>query len=104
CDWQRRCAIAGVGARADRLARICRSGAAVDGSLGAGAATASTPQSLWARDVLPAGGAAMRKLYACLRVPDFAVAVVFRRQRSRPAVVFSGAAPNVYVYEANAAA
>ena len=46
----------------------------------------------------------MRKLYACLRVPDFAVAVVFRRQRSRPAVVLSGAAPNVYVYEANAAA
>ncbi len=46
----------------------------------------------------------MRKLYACLRVKDFAVAVVLRGQRSRPAVVFSGTAPNVYVYEANAAA
>ena len=46
----------------------------------------------------------MRKLYACLRVQDFAVAVVLRGRRSQPAVVFSGAAPNVYVYEANAAA
>ena len=46
----------------------------------------------------------MRKLYACLRVQDFAAAVVLRGRSSRPAVVFSGAAPNVYVYEANAAA
>jgi nucleotidyltransferase/DNA polymerase involved in DNA repair len=44
------------------------------------------------------------KLYACLRVKDFAVAVVLRGQRSQPAVVFSGAAPNAYVYQANAAA
>ncbi|MDA0204809.1 MAG: DNA polymerase Y family protein [Acidobacteria bacterium] len=46
----------------------------------------------------------MRKLYACLRVKDFAVAVVLRGQRSQPAVVFSGAGPNVYVYQANGAA
>ena len=46
----------------------------------------------------------MNKLYACLRVQDFAVAVVLRGQMSRSAVVLSGTAPNVYVYQANAAA
>jgi protein ImuB len=46
----------------------------------------------------------MSKLYACLRVQDFAVAVVLRGRRSQPAVVHSGSPPNVYVYQANAAA
>ncbi len=47
------------------------------------------------------------KLYACLRINDFAVAVVLRKSRSLqslPALVLSGVAPNVYVYQVNAAA
>lgn len=47
------------------------------------------------------------KLYACLRVKDFSIAVVLRRQRSlwtQPALVYDGVAPNIYVHEANPAA
>lgn len=49
----------------------------------------------------------MTRLYACLYVPDFAVAVLLRGERNLqtpPALVFTGAEPNQVVYSANTAA
>jgi protein ImuB len=49
----------------------------------------------------------MKKLYACVCVCDFPVAVWFRERWNRPAqpaLVFSGTASNAFVYAANAAA
>ncbi len=49
----------------------------------------------------------MTRLYACLYVPDFAVAVLLRGERNLqtpPALVFTGAEPNRVVYSANTAA
>jgi protein ImuB len=46
----------------------------------------------------------MRSLYACLSIPDFAVAVLLRGERNRciPSVaVFTGTPPNCFVYAAN---
>jgi protein ImuB len=46
----------------------------------------------------------MRSLYACLFVPDFAVAVLLRGERNRctpPVAVFTGTPPNCFVYTAN---
>lgn len=55
---------------------------------------------------MPFRGTAV-KLFACLHVNDFSVAVVLRKSRhlqSLPALVLSGVAPNVFVYQVNAAA
>lgn len=49
----------------------------------------------------------MTRLYACLYVPDFAVAVLLRDERNLqtpPALVFTGAEPNQVVYSANTVA
>jgi len=49
----------------------------------------------------------MTRLYACLYIPDFAVAVRLRGERNLQtpsALVFTGAEPNQVVYSANAAA
>ena len=46
----------------------------------------------------------MRNLYACLRIPDFAVAVLLRGERNRrtpPVAVLTGTPPNCFVYAAN---
>jgi nucleotidyltransferase/DNA polymerase involved in DNA repair len=45
----------------------------------------------------------MRNLHACLWIPDFAAAVLLRGERNRrtpPVAVFTGAAPNCFVYAA----
>jgi nucleotidyltransferase/DNA polymerase involved in DNA repair len=45
----------------------------------------------------------MRSLHACLLIPDFAAAVLLRGERNRrtpPVAVFTGAAPNCFVYAA----
>ena len=49
----------------------------------------------------------MKKLYACLCVPDFPVAVKLRHRGhdpAPPALVFRGAVPNIFVDAANAPA
>ncbi len=46
----------------------------------------------------------MRSLYACLKVPDFAAAVLLRGERNLrtpPVAVFTGVPPNCFVYAAN---
>jgi nucleotidyltransferase/DNA polymerase involved in DNA repair len=45
----------------------------------------------------------MRSLHTCLWIPDFAAAVLLRRERNRrtpPVAVFTGTAPNCFVYAA----
>ena len=46
----------------------------------------------------------MQQLYACLYIPDFPVAALLRQERNRrgpPVAVYTGTAPNCFVYAAN---
>ena len=46
----------------------------------------------------------MQQLYTCLYIPDFPVAALLRQERNRsipPVAVYTGMAPNCFVYAAN---